>query len=126
MNDYTQLKENTNDFAVSCMLNYQRIYKLLVKELDQQEINEHALYGYHSMAYSSYKAMKTYYLLNDSLGHEEFDDFFEKADNFSREFTSSREIKHSMQHTFFYYGELVKSYNRLANLLGTNSFEVPQ
>ncbi|MEW4224020.1 hypothetical protein [Rossellomorea marisflavi] len=126
MNDFTQLKENTNDFAVSCMLNYQRVYKLLVKELDKKEINEHALYGYHSMAYSSYKAMKTYYLLNDSLGHQEFDDFFEKAGNFSREFTSSRETKHSMQYTFFYYGELVQAYNRLANLLGANPFDVPQ
>ncbi|MBL5769067.1 hypothetical protein B5V88_16255 [Heyndrickxia sporothermodurans] len=108
------------------MINYQRVYHLLSDELDREKINEHALYGYHSMAYSAFMTMKSYYLQNDILSHHEFDSFFEKAGQFSREFTSSRETNHSMQWTFGYYNELVKSYNELASLLGLNPFNVPE
>lgn len=78
------------------------------------------------MAYSSYLTMKSYYLQNDVLAQNEFDNFFEKAAQFTREFTNSRKINHSMQWTFGYYNELVEAYNSLADLLGINRFNVPE
>jgi len=127
LDDFSYLKENIIEFANTTMINYQRVYRILSDELDSNDpINEHALYDFHSMAYSSFMTMKAYYLQNDELGHQEFDDFFEKANQFSREFTSSREINHSMQWTFGYYNELVESFNHLADLLNINHFNVPE
>ncbi|WP_249305987.1 hypothetical protein [Lederbergia citrea] len=126
MDNFAYHKENISEFAVTSMINYQRVYRLLSDELDGKQINEQALYGYHSMAYSAFMTMKSYYLQNDILSHDEFDSFFEKAGQFSREFTSSRETNHSMQWTFGYYNELVESYNELASLLDLNSFNVPE
>ncbi|ONG66497.1 hypothetical protein BKK44_21490 [Bacillus cereus] len=102
------------------------MYNLLSDELDSEKINEHALYGYHSMAYSTFITMKGYYLQNDELSAEEIDTFLAKFEQFSREFISSRGTNHIMQHTFGYYNELVKSYNILAGLLELNPVEVPQ
>lgn len=102
------------------------MYRLLSNELDRETINEYALYGYHSMAFASFMTMKSYYLQNDELSHSEFDNFFEKFGQFSREFISSRETNHSMQWTFGYYNELVEAYNDLATLLDLKPFEVPE
>ena len=126
MDKFEYHKENIKEFARNTMFYYYKVHQLLSDELDREEISEHALYGYHSMAYSNYLTMKSYYLQNDVLAHEEFDHFFEKAAQFSREFTSSREINHSMQWTFGYYVELVEAYNFLAELLGVNKYEVPE
>lgn len=126
MENFENHKENIKEFARNTMFYYQKVYHLLSDELDHKKINELALYGYHSMAYSSYLTMKSYYLQNDVLAHYEFDNFFEKAAQFTREFTNSREINHSMQWTFGYYNELVEAYNSLADLLGINRFNVPE
>ncbi|WP_232334325.1 hypothetical protein [Oceanobacillus sp. AG] len=126
MDNFAYHKENISEFAVISMINYQRVYRLLLDELDGGQINEQALYGYHSMAYSTIMTMKSYYLQNDILSHNEYDIFFEKASQFSREFTSSREINRSMQWTFGYYNELVESFNELASLLELKPFNVPK
>ncbi|HFK1745812.1 hypothetical protein P5808_03600 [Bacillus cereus] len=126
MDNFSYHKENIKNFAVTTIINCRRIYNLLSDELDREKINEHALYGYHSMAYSTFITMKGYYLQNDELSAEEIDTFLAKFEQFSREFISSRGTNHSMQHTFGYYNELVKSYNILAGLLELNPVEVPQ
>lgn len=46
--------------------------------------------------YSAFMTMKSYYPQNDILSHNEFESFFEKASQFSREFTSSKGTNHSM------------------------------
>lgn len=119
-------KENIKNFAVTTIINCRRMYNLLSDELDNEKINEHALYGYHSMAYSTFITMKGYYLQNDELSTWEIDTFIEKFEQFSREFISSRGTSHSMQWTFGYYNELVESYNTLARLLELNPVEVPE
>ncbi|MCU7676256.1 hypothetical protein [Bacillus thuringiensis] len=126
MDNFSYHKENIKNFAVTTIFNCRRIYNLLSHELDREKINEHALYGYHSMAYSTFITMKGYYLQNDELSDEKIDTFLEKFEQFSREFINSRGTNHSMQHTFGYYNELVKSYNILAGLLELNPVEVPQ
>jgi hypothetical protein len=126
MDTFLVQKENIKSFAVTAMINCSRMYRLLSDELDRKAINEHALYGYHSMAFSSFMTMKAYYLQNEDLSHWEFDSFFEKLEQFSREFISSRETKHSMQWTFGYYSELAEAYNDLAELLELNKVEVPE
>ncbi|OTX25606.1 hypothetical protein BK709_13320 [Bacillus thuringiensis serovar shandongiensis] len=102
------------------------MYNLLSDELNHEKINEYALYGYHSMAYSTFITMKGYYLQNDELSTWEIDTFLEKFEQFSRGFISSRETSHNTQWTFGYYNELVKSYNTLARLLELNPIEVPE
>ncbi len=126
MDNFSYHKENIKNFAVTTIINCRHMYNLLSDELDREKINEHALYGYHSMAYSTFITMKGYYLQNDELSVEQIDIFLEKFEQFSREFISSRGTNHSMQHTFGYYNELVKSYNTLAVLLELNPVEVPQ
>ncbi|WP_255302228.1 hypothetical protein [Bacillus thuringiensis] len=126
MDNFSYHKENIKNFAVTTIINCRRMYNLLSDELDREKINEYALYGYHSMAYSTFITMKGYYLQNDELSVEQIDTFLEKFEQFSREFISSRGTNHSMQHTFGYYSELVKSYNTLAALLELNPVEVPQ
>lgn len=126
MDNFSTHKENIKYFVSTTMHNFKRMYSLLADELDDKKINEHALYGYHSMAFSSMLTMKSYYLQNDVLSHNEFDSFIDKASQFSREFVSSRETGHSMQWTFGYYNELVEAYNDLATLLELNHIEVPE
>lgn len=119
-------KENIKNFALTTMFNSKKMYRLLSDEADNTEINEIALYGYHSMAFSSYLTMKSYYLQNDTLAHHEFDKFFDKMSQFSREFVSSRETGHSMQWTFGYYNELAEAFNELADLLEIDHIEIPK
>jgi hypothetical protein len=126
MDRFEEHQENIKDFATVAMFNCQRMYRLLSDESDRKQIKEQALYGYHSMAFSAFMTMKSYYLQNDELSHWEFDNFIEKFEQFSREFVSSRETDHSMQWTFGYYNELVDAYNDLANLLRLNAVEVPE
>jgi hypothetical protein len=126
MDQFLTHKENIKYFVSTTMLNFNSMYSLLSDQIDGKEINEHALYGYHSMAFSSFLTMKAYYLQNDELSHWEFDGFIEKAAQFSREFVSSRETGHSMQWTFGYYNDLVEAYNDLATLLDLNLVQVPE
>ena len=127
LDDFSYHKENIIELSNTTMINYQSVYQILSDEMDSDEpTNEHALYGFHSMAYSSLMTMRAYYLQNEEIAHQEFDDFFKNANQFSREFTSSREINHSMQWTFGYYNELVESFNLLADLLNVNHFNVPE
>jgi hypothetical protein len=126
MDAFLVQKENIKTFASTTMMNCRRMYRLLSDELDGKNVNEHALYGYHSMAFSSFMTMKSYYLQNEELSHWEFESFFEKMGQFSREFVSSRETNHSMQWTFGYYNELAVAYNDLAELLEQNKVEIPE
>ncbi|ASN71454.1 hypothetical protein [Bacillus toyonensis] len=125
MDKFLYHKENIKNFVSTSVFNCKHMYRLLKKELNDQKINEHALYGYHSMAYSSFMAMKSYYLQNDELSHWEYDSFIEKFEQFSREFINSRESGHSMQWTFGYYNEFIEAYNDLALLLELHHIEVP-
>ncbi|MCG3089140.1 hypothetical protein [Sporosarcina cyprini] len=126
LNNFSVHKENITTFVRHSISNCQRMYNMLSDELDRKEINEHALYGYHSMAFSSFMTMKAYYLQNDILSHWEFDMYIAKFEQFSREFISSRETNHSMQWTFGYYHELIKAFNNLAGLLEINEIKVPE
>lgn len=118
-------KAHVKELAIELMINAQNMYELIAKEFNHG-INEHALYGYHSVAYSNYIGLKVYYFQNDILSHHEFDFFFDKFYQFSNEFLSSRETKHSMQWTYGYYNELVEAYNLLADLLEISKFDVPE
>lgn len=126
MDEFSYHKENIKKFVTSVISNCQRMYFLLEDELNRKNIKEEALYGYHSMAYSAYMSMQCYYLQNEVLSHWEFDNFIKKFEQFSREFTSSRQTNHSMQWTFGYYNQLVEAYNDLAELLDLNKIEVPE
>jgi hypothetical protein len=126
MDQFLTHKENIKYFVSTTMLNFNSMYSLLSDQLDRKEINEHALYGYHSMAFSSFLTLKAYYLQNDVLSHWEFDEFIEKASQLSSEFVSSRETGHSMQWTFGYYHDLVEAYNNLAKLLDLNLVQVSE
>jgi hypothetical protein len=126
MDEFLKHQENIKGFTWTTMYNFQRMYRLLSSELEGKKINEHALYGYHSMAFASFITMKSYYLEHDELSHWEFDSFIEKAEQFGREFVSSRETGHSMQWTFGYYHELTEAYNDLAALLKLEPVEVPE
>lgn len=125
MDDFSIHTENIKTFIRHSIANCQRMYNMLSDELDGKNLNEHALYGYHSMAFASFMTMKSYYLQNSILSHWEFDEFIEKFEQFSGEFVSSRKTNHSMQWTFGYYYELIKAFNNLARLLELNEIELP-
>jgi hypothetical protein len=126
MDNFIIHKENIETFVRHSIANCQRMYNILSDELERENINEHALYSYHSMAFSSFMTMKSYYLQNDILSHWEFDNYIEKFEQFSREFVSSRKTDHSMQWTFGYYSELIDAYNDLAKLLELKEIEAPE
>ncbi len=118
-------KENIKGFIIDTIFKAQKVYHLISNEFEKG-VEEAVLWGIHSNAFSSFTGLKVYYYQNDILAHYEFDNFIEKFSQFSREFISSRSTKHSMQHTYFYYGELVDAYNELAALLELNPIEKPE
>ncbi|WP_431030025.1 hypothetical protein [Lysinibacillus sp. LZ02] len=125
----TYHEENIKDLALKTMWYAEDFYESLSAELDarldRKTFNEQILFAYHSTAYSTFMGFKLYYLQNTELSESKFDRFIEAFERFNLEFLSSRSTGHSMQHTFMYYGDLVDTFNDLADLLQIQHIKKP-